>query len=295
MADDDVPLSALARKPSLSKVDDDTPLSSLAGGVSKTPQKRGAPKGSPKPSPAKATGAAVGAGKGAGTAKPKPAPGAKRKAGNSSSSSSYSYSSSSDSEDGPKPARKGGGKGTRRKAAVIKKKKSTEEGIGENEGGPVKKRDRSTKEDVVAQLLCRWWFSDEYKKNDWPPQDEAFYQERLEKQKFRKVTIQEWEWLPEEDDKGRKKVYELSQFRGVFRNSAGDTIDLRPQESCPCLSNFMKKDMATLCSMLISAYDNQLKDIKHSRYIKEAEKTQNAIKTALTKIRTISHQANQMR
>lgn len=307
--DDELPLSALARAPSR-KVDDDTPLSALAGGggAAKSPGSGrpsvGGAKGKAKSpaGPPKAAGAPKAA---AGKAKAKAGPGQKRKRGSSSSSYSSSYSSSSDSEEGgdkkKKPVKRkgstgGGGGGASAKARVKKKaSQQTLEGGDDEEGVAIKKRNRSMKEDIVAQLLCRWWFSDYYIANDWPPQNEDFYEAELKKSKMRKVTVQEWEWIPEEDGDGRRKVYELSQYRGVYRNSSGDLVDLRPKDTCPCLNTFMKKDMATLCSMLISAYENQLKDLAQSKYKLKAASAGNHIKTQLTKVRHLSSQALQMK
>lgn len=275
MADDDAPLSVLATA-TPRKLDDDTPLSSLVGGKPKNTSpaaKKGAAPPAPKGRPPSAKGKAKAA-----------VLGAKRKQNSSSSTTTESDSSSSEGA-----AKKQ--KGTKAQKMKLLKKGQTDDFA--EDGGPIKKKDRSVKEEVVAQLLCRWWYSDAYKGKDWPPQDEAFYQAKLEESKLRKVTIQEWEWMPEVDEMGRHKVYEMSQFRGLFRNSAGDLIDLRPKETCPCLNNFMKKDMALLCSMLISAYENQLKDLANSKY--PTEKTANDIQTALTKIRLLGHQANQVR
>mmetsp|Transcript_136165 Transcript_136165/g.434797 ORF Transcript_136165/g.434797 Transcript_136165/m.434797 type:complete len:156 (-) Transcript_136165:88-555(-) len=151
---------------------------------------------------------------------------------------------------------------------------------------------RSIKDEIVAKLLCRWWYAEEYIKNDWPPQDESFYQAELDKRKLRKVTIEQWEWLPEQDAKGYSKVYELSQFRGVYRNSAGESIDLRPKDRCPCQTNFRKKDLATLCAMLLGAYENQLKDLKNCRY--NQDKCANDIKAAMTRTRQLLHESGEL-
>lgn len=302
MADDDAPLSALARAPS-KKFDDDTPLASLAGAKKDPPAgggKRGpkpgappGPKASPKaPGPAKAPGAPRASVDG--KAKAKAAPGAKRKkASSSSSSSSYSSSSSSDSDDAPLKKKKtvSGGAKKAQKSKLLKKKE-TQENIDDS-GGSVKKRDRSTKEEVVAQLLCRWWYADYYVKNDWPPQQEEFYEVELKKQKLKKVSVQEWEWLPDKDTEGNSKVYELSQYRGVFRNSSGDLIDLRPKDTCPCLNTFMKKDLKLLCEMLISAYENQLEDLKNCRY--SSEMLKNTLKNAIIKTKDLHGKASQLK
>mmetsp|Transcript_44543 Transcript_44543/g.111912 ORF Transcript_44543/g.111912 Transcript_44543/m.111912 type:complete len:286 (-) Transcript_44543:55-912(-) len=280
MVDEDTPLSVLAAAPRLParKVDDDTPLSVLAlGSTAKngTVAKKGidavvaAP---PKKPGAKASAA-----------------GKKRPRRESPTSSSSSYSSDSDSDDrGLLPARSRKAVSKSEKLKMLKKR-ATEDMLWE-EDAPYKKKDRSNKENLVASLLCRWWYCDEYINNDWPPQEEEYYQAELRRQKLRKVTIQEWEWLPEEDEQGRRKVYELSEFRGLFRNSSGDLIDLRPKETCPCYNNFMKKDNATLCRMLISAYKNQLKDLlENCRY--RTDKLAKDLKASITKVKHMLQEA----
>jgi len=184
-------------------------------------------------------------------------------------------------------------KGKMMKGALMKKQSMDPDPGNDDGGGAVKSRQRSAKEDVIAQLLCRWWYSEPYLGKDWPPQEESFYAERLEKGSMRRVTMQEWEWLPEVDDAGRRKVYELSQFRGVFRNSAGDIVDLRPKETCPCLNNFLQKDLGTLCQMLLSAYRNQLKDLDNCRY--NNEKMRNELKANLVKITHLASIQNPLR
>jgi len=284
--DDDAPLSALAKGP---KFDDDTPLASLADvGKSRagpkagakaggSPAAKGPPKGSPK------AGAAAGKGKGRGKGTP-----TKRKGSSSSSSSSDSDdSSSSDSDDkskpkGKKPIVKG------KKPKLLQKAQTAEDGLEANDGGgAVKKRDRTVKEQVAADLLCRWW----YALPDWPPQDNALYQAALAKRSFRKVTIEEWEWVPEEKD-GLKKCYELSQFRGLFRASNGDLIDVRPQETCPCYANFVKKDLPELYDLLVSALENQMKELKKSKY--NETQLEQELKVKLTSTREKAYQAKQL-
>lgn len=305
--DDDMPLSSLASavktklpgggnkaRELVLNADDETPLFSLATAASKTKPSsatRVRPKVEPKSGEPR-TGAAK-----AGAVKPKPKVAPKRKTGSSSSSSgSYSYSSSSDSEDAkPKKKRPASGKAKARarakapKAKVAKKEKPADGEEKDDSGGAVKKKERTTKEDVVAQLLCRWWYSDYYQKNDWPPKDDAFYQSRLKENKLRQVRVEEWEWLPDVDDQGLRKVYELSQFRGMFRNTSGELIDLRPKDTMPCVNNFMKKDMTTLCQLLLSAYENQLKDLKNCRYNNET--LDQNLKASIVKIRDLESKA----
>jgi len=267
MADDDVPLAALAAKGPLKtpKLDDDTPLASLAKSVM--------PAATKKPGqivPAKR--ASVG-----GT-KSKPKGAGKRRDSSSSSTSSDSSSSSS----GPRKK-----KGQQRKPAM--KRSQTEENMGDEEDNKVSKKKRTHKEDIVAQLLCRWWYSQPYQVCEWPPQEETWYLQELAKKNLRKVTIQEWEWTAEEID-GRRKVYELSQFRGLFRDSKGELIDMRPKETCPCFNNFMAKDLTVLCDMLLTAYENQLKELREKGQY-EIEKTTNMIKTKMAEAQHIQAQA----
>jgi len=137
-------------------------------------------------------------------------------------------------------------------------------------------------------LLCRWW----YVLPDWPPTEEEAYVEELKKRKYRQVSIQEWEWVPELDNNGLAKVYMLKQFPGVFRNSAGDMVDCRPQDTCPCYANFIKKDMALLYGMLVQAYENQLKVLKDSKY--DESKLEADLKTSLTRARNKLSEAREL-
>jgi len=171
-------------------------------------------------------------------------------------------------------------------AAAAKRRQSTDtldglEGDAENK---VKKKVRTDKEQVVGDLLSRWWFSKPYIDEDWPPQEESFYLKEMDKQNYRLVTCQEWEWVPETDEKGRRKVYALSQFRGCYRTSSGDLVDLRPKDTCPCYNNFMKKPLADLCHMLISAYEQQLKILKIESKYNEEQLIKN-LTSAMTKAR----------
>jgi len=279
--DDDAPLSALAKAPkSSSKFDDDTPLFALAAptaGKPKVGAKAGTPpatKGLPRTSSAT---------KGLPASKKKP-PKQKKTGSGSSSSSSSSYSSSSDSDSENKPPKKG------RRATPAKRKAAakTEAGDGEEEyTGPLKKKDRTPKEQVVAELLSRWW----YALPDWPPDDKEYYEAELKKRSLRKVTIEEWEWVSDVDAGGMRKCYELSQFRGVFRDSAGQMVDLRPQETCPCFNNFMKKETTGLLDLLVKAYENQLKELQE---VGTEPKLESELRQQLTRVREKAYQASQM-
>lgn len=270
--DDDAPLASLAT----SKLDDEAPLSSLASAAPKKEKAPPAPKKDKPPAAPKPAG-------GAKAASPKPkgkakaaAPG--KKPGNDDSYSYESYSSESSSsgsgEKKPKAKKKAVKPTGKRKMGVALKKLKSGSNADLGEGGEededkeakaahkIDKRDRTIKQQVVAELLSRWW----YALPDWPPPIESdYYKEKFKEKKLRQVKLEEWEWVPEEEN-GLRKVYMLSQFRGLFRNSSGDLIDLRPQETCPCFANFMKKDLPELYDLLAKAYEEQIKDLVNSKY-----------------------------
>lgn len=123
------------------------------------------------------------------------------------------------------------------------------------EGMSFSDRNRAPKEKLVAELLCRWW----YVLPDWPPNDEGYYRAQLKKRSLRRVEIAEWETEPDKDSKGLRKVFALGQFPGVYRDSAGQLHDLRPQDTCPCFNNFMNKGILELLELLAGAYKNQIK------------------------------------
>lgn len=271
--DDELPLTALA-KPKKSNFDDDLPLAKLAtsGG---------------KPSIGRPSAGRPSVGGQAPGAAGKPKPKGLKKGGSSSSSDSSSYTSSDSS------SASGGKKKTaatkKSRIRLLAKKRAEQEEGADNADNTIKKKDRTPKEQVVVDLLCRWWYANGG--TDWPPSDPAYYDAELAKRSFRRVSIQEWEWVPEVDDKGRHKVYELSQFKGVFRNQAGDAVDIRPMDSCPSYANYMKKDMPELYTLLVSAYENQIKDLPTTA---DEKPLMDSLKTALNRIREKAHQANQM-
>lgn len=282
--DDDAPLSALAKAPKTSsKFDDDTPLVALAAPAAAKPKVGAKVGASPTTKGLPRTSSAT---KGLTASKDKP-PKPKKTASGSSSSSSSSYSSSSGSDSEGKAARK---RKRVTKAKVVKRKVSQAnvDGDGDEEAQPpLKKKDRTPKEQIVAELLCRWW----YVLPEWPPVDKEYYDAELKKRSLRRVTIEEWEWVPDVDSNGFRKCYELSQFRGVFRNSNGDMVDVRPQESCPCLNQFMKKDTTVLLDLLVKAYENQLKELQE---VGNEPKLENELRAQLTRVREKAYQASQV-
>merc|ERR1719362_471121 len=208
----------------------------------------------------------------------------------SSSSSSSSDSDSSSDSNAPIANHKGGKKTPAKKSKMaLLKRTSTAETMGEDEiesGGAVSKKQRLPKEQVVADLLCRWW----YVLPDWPPDDEAYFKAELEKKNLRKVTLAEWDWEPEVDSKGRAKVYELSQFRGLYRDISGTLQDLRPKDLCPCYANFMKKDISELYDLLLKALENQLQQLVTSKYYDPQLEAQ--LKVMITRVKSQQEQHN---
>lgn len=115
---------------------------------------------------------------------------------------------------------------------------------------------RDAKENIVAKLLCRWW----YALPPWPPKD-MDYEAELTKQRCRRVPVACFGDEPEFDERGFAKVYELSTFPGIFRTADGKMLDLRPQEGKPSYNEMMKKSKQELYRLLIKAYDAQLMDL----------------------------------
>jgi len=62
---------------------------------------------------------------------------------------------------------------------------------------------------------------------------------------LRRVELKNWKMEPDEKD-GLKKVFELETFTGYFKDSLGNSYDLRPKETCPSLNNFERMDKAQL-------------------------------------------------
>eukprot|EP00928_Gymnodinium_smaydae_P008702 TRINITY_DN13181_c0_g2_i1.p1 TRINITY_DN13181_c0_g2~~TRINITY_DN13181_c0_g2_i1.p1 ORF type:complete len:302 (+),score=82.20 TRINITY_DN13181_c0_g2_i1:87-908(+) len=265
--DDDAPLSALASaKPKVDKkitADDDTPLASLAAGG----KGKGAKKGAPAAKPGVPAQKAKGKGKAG-----------KRK--RSSSSSSSSSGSSSSSSSGPR--------GGKKPAKPKLKKQKTKDADEEPENNAVKRKERSAKEQAVSELLCRWW----YVLPDWPPPSPTNYEEELRAKGYRRVRIQEWEWVPEEDSQHCKKAYELSQFKGLFRTASGELLDLRPKDSCPCFSNFMKKELHQVYDLLVKALENQVTELVNGKYHDKA--LEGELRSKIMKVKEKAFSAKQL-
>lgn len=106
------------------------------------------------------------------------------------------------------------------------------------------------KENLVDELACRWW----YVLPDWPPKSDY----NLSDLHLKLVKSEKFDSAPEVDKKGLRKVKEVESYPGVFQDSEGRVYDLRPLDSCPSISNFMKKDSKELQSLVLQAIENQL-------------------------------------
>jgi len=135
-----------------------------------------------------------------------------------------------------------------------------------NKKGPVNLKQ---KEEIVQEILKRWW----YVLPDWPPVDYN-YEDLLVNAELRRVDLELWKLEPNVDESGKKKVFELEWFKGVFKDFEGKTYDFRPRESCPCFTELNKKDKKDLLLMLKTAVDNQMKSLESSEvYDPKIQKT----------------------
>ena len=113
---------------------------------------------------------------------------------------------------------------------------------------------RSNKEQLVAELLCRWW----YAMPEWPPKNHDYLSE-LNRRGLALVDLDDWEETPDLDAKTNKlKCYSLSQFPGVFRDAKGELVDCRPKEGKPSYNNMMTKSERELATLLVKAYEKQI-------------------------------------
>lgn len=126
-------------------------------------------------------------------------------------------------------------------------------------GGVIKKK--STSDALVAQFLKRWW----YALPPWPPVDYD-YNNVLRERKLKWVSLEEWEDAEDVDDKGYTKVYQISSFPGIFRDPAGNAIDIRPREGRPSYKNIKTMSRVELLRLISRAIQNQLVELKRSPY-----------------------------
>ena len=125
-----------------------------------------------------------------------------------------------------------------------------------------KKSERSVKDELIAEVLKRWWYVLPFKDvGTWPPEDENFYHAKLIQRKLRVVPVEKWDFEPETNSQGYIKVYALERFKGLYRGEDGKIIDLRPQETCPCYKNMENRSIPQITWMLWTALRNQHKEL----------------------------------
>lgn len=140
-----------------------------------------------------------------------------------------------------------------------KKKQVKQEVAPKSAGKPQVKKVVKSKDVLIYEVLKRWW----YCVPEWPPAGYNYSQDLADKQ-LRKVDQRYWRIEPEIDATGCRKVYEVPSYPGVFRTSKGETIDLRPQDTCPSFANFKKKSILELCELLTKALRNQVEALQAS-------------------------------
>ena len=120
-------------------------------------------------------------------------------------------------------------------------------------------QNRTAKEQLVADVLCRWW----YVLPEWPPAD-FDYAAVMAVKGLRLVSLDKWEDEPDMDKAGNMKCYALTQYKGLFRDAAGGLRDLRPSEGKPCYGELIKKSEKELQSLLSAALTKQLEVLQAS-------------------------------
>eukprot|EP00930_Biecheleria_cincta_P049067 TRINITY_DN34319_c0_g1_i1.p1 TRINITY_DN34319_c0_g1~~TRINITY_DN34319_c0_g1_i1.p1 ORF type:complete len:517 (+),score=144.86 TRINITY_DN34319_c0_g1_i1:20-1570(+) len=121
---------------------------------------------------------------------------------------------------------------------------------------PRKKEERTAKQALVAQLLCRWW----YVLPDWPPKD-FDYDAALAARGYRRVSVEAFEHEPELDEQGRKKAFAISGgYLGLFRDDQGNLVDVRPVEGRPSYDQLIRRSQLELHKLVLAAYMRQLED-----------------------------------
>lgn len=72
------------------------------------------------------------------------------------------------------------------------------------------------------------------------------------------MTIKDWQIAKDTDENGLKKVYQLGNFPGIFRDSTNKMLDMRPKDTCPCYANLQRQSMSDLVDFVIRALENQI-------------------------------------
>lgn len=79
-----------------------------------------------------------------------------------------------------------------------------------------KSKNYLSKENLVSEVGARWW----YVLPEWPPKDYD-YTQALATHALRAVPADRFNFEPETDDKGFKKVCEVEAYPGVFQDVKG--------------------------------------------------------------------------
>jgi hypothetical protein len=124
---------------------------------------------------------------------------------------------------------------------------------------PAPRRVDDVTERLAREVLCRWW----YGLPDWPPPLD--WRAELRKRGYREVDIPAWEDADDPDGDGLRKAYAIGHYPGLFRNAEGKLLDLRPQESCPCYNNMVRKSKGELAELLAKCYANQIVHLTDSK------------------------------
>lgn len=127
------------------------------------------------------------------------------------------------------------------------------------QGVPASKppKERSPKQDLVAKILCRWW----YVLPPWPPED-FDYEATLHNRGFRRVDVANFHLEPERDIHGREKVFALKDWVGLYRTGYGELVDVRPVEGRPSYDRLMLRSTPELHRLLITALSRQLVELR---------------------------------
>ncbi|XP_053993789.1 uncharacterized protein LOC128884412 isoform X2 [Hylaeus volcanicus] len=119
---------------------------------------------------------------------------------------------------------------------------------------------RDTKQQLIAKLLCRWW----YVMDPWPPENYD-YDAELARRKYKVVPLHQWEAADDVDSQGFTKVYPLPYFL-VYRDPNGRPVDVRPLKGKPCYSSMKTLSQLELTQLLYDAIKNQLSKLEMSPY-----------------------------
>ena len=113
-------------------------------------------------------------------------------------------------------------------------------------------QEQAEKAKIVTQLLARWWYALE----PWPPA-KFNYTKALRMSKLRIVSSDSWSTERAIDSRGYEKVLEVPGYSGLYKDSRGLIIDLRPVDSAPTFCNLLKLKRSTLVQLLLTAYQGQ--------------------------------------